>query len=459
MDPQESLFYSPYDDSVSIPVTRERNTDSNDIHRESDLEEILDNAPERWENAVKGFHTDFRQMSRTISTRSVCNKLAETNYCRSILATVPSVAIKQLQRILRGTADCSSSALIKAFAGHAEDQFWLSPDNPGWSLQALKNTGLVFPASFVQSETEMFVPADLRGTVEEVLEDPPDSNHDFPVPESERVRLRVPEKSYFRDLEEQIATIREQLLAGGSIQLGDDIFTNFLNDPFKMLLLFVGILGDERTAFRSLKEPFGRFVRKLVSHQDSSNLADLLTDVMFVVPGDLHFIVGKDSNDELYYKLWNTLAETCFGSENASHSAFCLGEFRSVLLNSNYLYSFQQRFSLLVPLILAVSPQPVERAHDWMHEEDESNAVVNESLPSGILRWLEQGPHELDREQSLALLQEATDHRRSGIRRTAYRVMRDQYPEKFQALLPEARGDEAKKVREWAEKQNQQQLL
>jgi hypothetical protein len=456
---QNSLFFGPYEESVSCALSDEEDARSDKFSPETELEEVLENAPGRWRNSVKSFHTHFHEMDQTISSSTLCNKLRDTEYCRSVLATVPPVGIKQLQRILRGVAECTSSSLIQAFVGHAEDQFWLSPDNPGWSLQVLKNLGLLFPTSFTESDAELFVPADIKETVENVMENPPDSTHKFPVPKEERVRLRLPEKSYFRDLTEQIEGIRKRLLSGQSFQFDEDVFTHILNDPFKMLLLFVGIIGDDDTDFRTLKKPMKKFIEKLVSRQDCSDLADLLTQLMFTNIGEVRFIVGKDPSDKLYVKLWDGLVKNHFESESVSSSFFSLGNFSAIWLNTDYLHSLRQRFSLVVPLILYTCQEPLERALEWIHEQDESHYVANESLPSGILRWVEHGPHDLDRDQSLTLLHEAIDHRRSGIRRKAYRILRDRYIDEFRDLLPEARDDESKKVREWAKNQDQQQLL
>ncbi|MFB6355353.1 MAG: hypothetical protein ABEJ65_02425 [bacterium] len=458
MDQYSTLVHGPYGETVSIPLSENPDSSAPEFDRDTELIEMLEEAPDDWTEGVKSYHTNFREMDRTISARSLSNKLTDLDYCRSVMATLPPVAIQQLKRILRNTADCSSQSLIRAFAGHSMDQFWLSPDNPGWALLMLKNAGIIFPESFSQSDVEYFVPSDIRENVQKVVDDPPDSKHQFPVPKSEHFRLRLPGKSYFSDLTSRIIDIKERLLAGESIPLDDESLSPFLNDPFKKLLLFVGLIGDEDTAFRSLKKPVGRFVNRLVTREDCSELADLLVEVMFAVPGDVHFIVGKNHEDKVQCRLWNTLRDEYFGSGNSSPNVFCLGEFCSTRVSFQFFHSFQQRFALLVPLILYESSDPVQRALDWIHESAESNPIVHEPLPSGILRWVNHGPHELDQDQALTILREGIDHRRSGIRRKAYRVMRDCYPEEFQEVLPKAKQDDTKKVREWAEKQDRQLL-
>lgn len=458
MNQQRILLHGPYEETVSVPLSRNQDSSPTEFDRDTELNEILEQAPESWTDGVKSFHTEFREMDRTISTNSLCKKLTDPEYCRDVMVTIPPMAVKQLDRILRNTADCSSESLIRAFAGHSMDQFWLSPDNPGWTLLSLKNTGFIFPISFSRPETEFFVPSDLRENVQKIVDDPPDSKYKFSVPDTEQFRLRLPKKSYYSDLNSQVTEIRERLIAGESISLDDERLTPFLKDPFKKMVLFVGIIGNEDTAYRSLKKPVGRFVKRLVSEEDCSQLAELLVEVMFAVPEDVHFLVGKDLQDQLHCKLWNTLSSKYFGSGDLSPGVFCLGEFSTTRFSFQYFYTFQQRFSLLVPLILQESPEPFQRAKDWIHESAESNPIVNEPLPSGILRWVNQGPHDLDRDQALSILRDGTDHRRSGIRRTAYRVIRDCYPEEFQEFLPKARQDDTKKVREWAEKQEQQLL-
>ncbi len=452
------LFWNPYEPTESIVFNRFADTEMFRFRKDMDLSTVWERVPDKWLNRIKQFHTNLCEAEKKISTRALAGKLENVGYWRDVFQSLPNKAIKQVERILRESAQCTSQAMEKVFAGHDWDYFHLSPESPGWSLHLLHACGAVYPNRIDESTTNEIIPEPLRPLLQTIVENPPPSRHEFPVPPDERLRLSLPSRSYFDSITEQIPRViktikekksREELVREAGPLLGD---------PFKICMLFMGILEESSIGHKSLEKPVNILRDELKNSCPGQRFASILEDLIFLGYFKPEFVLGKDSRGQVHCHLWKKFQSYFSDVPGVNSNLFCHGKFETVPIYAE-LHSFGNRVSMLIPLILQFKQDPFEQAIEWIQAYEKANHKVNQCLPSGVLRWIETESDSLSQEQRLEILQKGTRHRRSGLRQMAYRVMRDIYPEKFWEERDRALQDDTAKVREWASKQNQRQLF